>query len=137
MVRTIEGVDQRAAAGLAELYAPQPASSVAPAIPPGANSPAFADVLQEVRSVGDGLHFSKHARTRLAQRGVTLEADDMRRLQGAVDQAAAKGSRDSLVLMDDLALVVSVRNRTVVTAMDAGSRRNNVFTNIDSVVLAD
>lgn len=61
----------------------------------------------------------------------------MQRLAGAVDKAAAKGSRDSLVLMDDLALVVSIRNRTVITAVDANSRRGNVFTNIDSVVLAE
>jgi len=83
------------------------------------------------------MRFSKHAQSRLQQRGIQFGEQEMRKLQGAVEKAAAKGARDSLVLMDDLALVVSVRNRTVVTAVDAASRRGNVFTNIDSVVLTD
>ena len=52
-------------------------------------------------------------------------------------RAEAKGSRDSLVLLDELALVVSVRNHTVVTAMDEASRKEHVFTNIDSVGIAE
>ena len=61
----------------------------------------------------------------------------MRRLETAVDRAQAKGSRDSLILLDDLALVVSVTNRTVVTAVNEASQRERVFTNIDSVVIAE
>ena len=82
------------------------------------------------------LRFSKHAQERLAERGLELGPAHLQRLEGAVDRAAAKGARDSLVLMDDLALVVSVRNRTVITAVDAASGGERVFTNIDSVVLA-
>jgi hypothetical protein len=37
--------------------------------------------------------------------------------------------------MDDLALVVSIKNKMVITAVDANSRKDNIFTNIDSVVL--
>ncbi|MHB0877394.1 MAG: TIGR02530 family flagellar biosynthesis protein [Anaerolineae bacterium] len=97
---------------------------------------SFEETLQSVQS-DSALKISKHAQTRLAERGLTLSSDEMQRLEGAVDKAAAKGSRDSLVLMDDLALVVSIRNRTVITAVDANSRKGNVFTNIDSVVLAE
>ena len=83
-----------------------------------------------------GLHFSKHASKRLEQRGVDMDATQMERLERAVGQAADKGSKDSLILLDELALVVSVQNRTVVTAVDEASRREHVFTNIDSVVIA-
>ncbi len=60
----------------------------------------------------------------------------MERLQGAVQRAANKGSRDALVLMDNLAMVVSVKNRTVVTVVDKDNLKQNVFTNIDSAVIA-
>jgi flagellar operon protein len=48
---------------------------------------------------------------------------------------AQKGGRESLVMMGDSALVVSVKNRTVVTALDKAQMRGNVFTNIDSAVI--
>ena len=83
-----------------------------------------------------GLHFSRHATQRMEQRGMDIDATRMERLNRAVDQAEAKGSRDSLILLDELALVVSVQNRTVVTAVDEASRKEHVFTNIDSVVIA-
>ncbi|TAJ19710.1 MAG: flagellar biosynthesis protein [Dehalococcoidia bacterium] len=83
-----------------------------------------------------GLQFSKHAQKRLEQRGIDLDGARMARLEQAVGQAAAKGSRDSLILLDEMALVVSVQNRTVVTAMDQQSTKEQVFTNIDSVVIA-
>lgn len=83
-----------------------------------------------------GLVFSRHATKRIEQRGMDLDAGRMERLERAVGQAAEKGSRDSLILLDELALVVSVQNRTVVTAVDEASRKEHVFTNIDSVVIA-
>jgi flagellar operon protein len=58
------------------------------------------------------------------------------RLHAAVDKAAGKGSRETLVLMDNqLAFVVSVRNRTVITAMDGATVKDSVFTNIDSAIV--
>ena len=83
-----------------------------------------------------GLSFSAHAAKRIEQRGLTLDASRMQRLEDAVARAASKGSRDSLILIDELALVVSVRTNTVITAMDEASRKEHVFTNIDSVVIA-
>lgn len=82
------------------------------------------------------LRFSAHAQTRLQSRKISIGDAQMARLQGAVDRAASKGSRDSLVLMDDLAMVVSVKNRTVVTVVDSENLKQNVFTNIDSAVIA-
>ena len=72
----------------------------------------------------------------IARRGIDITANRMDRITDAVDKASAKGARDSLILVDDLALVVSVKNRTVITAIDGSSLKGNVFTNIDSAVIA-
>jgi flagellar operon protein len=53
-----------------------------------------------------------------------------------VDRAAAKGAGSSLVLMDGLALIVSVPKRVVITAVDEAGAKEGVFTNIDSAVIA-
>jgi flagellar operon protein len=82
-----------------------------------------------------GVKFSQHAIQRLSSRNIQLDGGALARISGAVDKAAQKGARDSLILMDNLALVVSVKNRTVITAMDGANIRDNVFTNIDSAVI--
>ena len=83
-----------------------------------------------------GVKFSQHASQRLQTRNINLSNEQMNQLKSAVDKAAQKGARESLILMNnDLALVVSVTNRTVITAMDGASIRDNVFTNIDSAVI--
>lgn len=81
------------------------------------------------------LRFSKHATERLEQRQILLTPADVTRLSQAVDSAASKGSRDSLILLNRTAFVVNVPNRTVVTAVDEDHMRENVFTNIDSAVI--
>ncbi|MBE9913248.1 flagellar biosynthesis protein [Paenibacillus donghaensis] len=81
------------------------------------------------------LKFSNHAAKRLEQRGIELKGDELLQIQNAVDKAAAKGSKESLILMKDMALIVNVANRTVVTAMDGNSMKDNVFTQIDSAVV--
>ena len=103
----------------------------------GAPRPAADEAFRSVldRTPG-GVAFSGHAARRMEQRGVQLDEAHLRRIDSAVDQAQAKGSRDSLILMDDLALVVSITNRTVVTAVDQASQKEHVFTNVDSVVIA-
>ena len=81
------------------------------------------------------LKFSGHAIGRLADRGVQFTGDKAVRLENAVDVAEKKGSRDSLVLLDELAFVVSVKNRTVITACDTQAMKEGVFTKIDSTIL--
>lgn len=83
------------------------------------------------------VRFSNHAQKRLEARGIQLNDDGLTRLNDAVNRAAQRGGRESLVLMDDLAFIVNVKNRLVVTAIDGASRGEGVFTQIDSVVLAD
>jgi len=99
----------------------------------GGSSP-FAKVLDE-KLPGQPVRFSQHAQERLRSRGITLSEADMKQLEGAVDSVAQKGGKESLIMMGDAALVVSVKNRTVVTAMDRQGMKGNVFTNIDSAVL--
>jgi flagellar operon protein len=78
---------------------------------------------------------SAHAAKRLADRNVEFSLNDQARLEAAVDRIESKGADKSLVLMDDLALLVSARNRVVITALDSASAREGVFTNIDSAVI--
>lgn len=104
-----------------------------------ADGPSFAQVLQ--RQLGPAtaerpLVFSGHARDRLAARRINLGPQQLARLTAGVDRAAGKGARDSLVLLDDLAFVVNVKNRTVITAVAGSSTREGVFTEIDSAVIA-
>lgn len=110
-----------------------PAKKAEQASAPKGNSP-FAGLLdkklppQEVR-------FSQHAQERLKARGISLGEPEMRKLNDAVDTLAGKGGKESLVMLGDAALVVSVSNRTVITAMEKENMRGNVFTNIDSAVV--
>jgi flagellar operon protein len=94
----------------------------------------FAKVLDE-KLPGQGVRFSQHAQDRLKARNITLSANDLANLEGAVNNVAKKGGKESLVMMGDSALVVSIKNRTVVTAMDRTQMKGNVFTNIDSAVI--
>ncbi len=102
---------------------------------PASGAGSFADALSGALQGSDALKVSGHAQSRLQSRGIEMDAAAWDRVKGGVDKAAAKGARESLVLMDDVALVVSVKNRTVITAVDKGSLKDNVFTNIDSAVI--
>ncbi|OFZ79771.1 MAG: hypothetical protein A2603_12800 [Bdellovibrionales bacterium RIFOXYD1_FULL_55_31] len=89
----------------------------------------------ELEQVRSPLKFSAHATQRLRDRKITLDAAMMAKVNDAVDKADAKGLDDALVLTKDAALIVSVRNRTVITAIDNNSLSGNVFTNIDGAVI--
>lgn len=102
--------------------------------PAEGNATPFADVLADQLGAG-GIRLSAHAQARLRQSSVDLDAATADRLRSAFERAEQKGSKDSLVLLDDLAFVVSVKNKTVITAVDGNRAKENVFTNIDSVVI--
>lgn len=103
--------------------------------PPNGGGASFADALRSASTRAGEVRFSGHALQRIERRDIAFDATRLARLEEAISKAEAKGSRDSIVLIDELALVVSVRNRTVITAVDAAHRKENVFTNIDSVVI--
>jgi flagellar operon protein len=98
------------------------------------SKPNFGDILTGVVNKSDQLKFSAHAERRLRERNVVLDREDMQKIEGAVNKAAAKGSRESLVIYGDLALVASVKNKTIITALEGKDMREHVFTNIDSAV---
>jgi flagellar operon protein len=114
---------------------PSPAPTTRPQ-PAGVGGAAFGDVLAAKLKPSTPIHFSGHALQRIERRGINLDEATLARLDGGVQRAAAKGSRDSLVLVDQTAFVVSVPNRTVITAVDREHMREQVFTNIDSAVIA-
>lgn len=80
--------------------------------------------------------FSAHALDRLRARNIGLTPDDLARINNAVDRVAAKGGRESLVVYKDTAYVISIKNRTVITAVDTAHMTDHVFTQIDSAVFA-
>jgi flagellar operon protein len=145
-LRSIPGGHAAGGVGAPRPAGGTPAGGRAPAeAAPAERAPAerarFGDVLaarvraSEPATAGP-LKFSGHALERIQRRGIELDAGALGRLEAGVARAAGKGSRDSLVLLDDTAFVVSVRNRTVVTAVDREHMRQQVFTNIDSAVIA-
>lgn len=114
----------------AEIVGPRPVPGL-----PGSAVPAsrFGDVLA---SRAGAVQFSKHALQRVERRNIDVSPATLARLDGGVNRAAAKGSRDAVVLVDRTAFVVSVANRTVITAVGADQMKDQVFTNIDSAVIA-
>lgn len=118
----------------------RPLSSPSASRPPGGtrapNGPSFDALLAEKLGGGAGVQFSRHALQRMDSRGIRFGPAELARVNQAVEQIGAKGGKDSLVLLDDNALVVSVKNKTVVTVVDRSSLAGNVFTNIDSAIIA-
>ena len=99
---------------------------------------SFEDILKQKQEVSapDTLKFSKHAAMRLEDRKINLSKDQSERLEAGVLKASEKGIQESLVVVDSLAFIINVPNKTVVTAMDQGETDQNVFTNIDGAVIA-
>ena len=95
--------------------------------------PAFDQVLARRTSP---VQFSGHALQRIERRGIDTGPQTLMRLQDGVARAEAKGARESVVLVDGTAFVVSIKNKTVITAVDPAHMRDHVFTNIDSAVIA-
>ena len=95
----------------------------------------FEEILNSRVSENEGLKFSKHANMRMKSRSIDLSEDQRTRLESGALAAGAKGIKESLVMVDDLAFIVNVPSRTVITALEAGGD-TNVFTNINGAVIA-
>ncbi|MBP8969056.1 MAG: flagellar protein [Lachnospiraceae bacterium] len=96
---------------------------------------AFGNILTEKEKEARQVKFSKHASLRMSDRGLEMSDEQLGRLSDGTDMAANKGINDSLVMIDDLAFIVNVPSRTVITALEAGND-TNVFTNINGAVIA-
>lgn len=98
------------------------------------NTVSFKEILkeQEQGKVSE-LKFSKHANERLASRNIALSKEQIERLESGASKAREKGINESLVLVDDVAFIVNVKNNVVVTAVN--DTEDSVFTNIDGAVI--
>jgi len=119
-------------------YTPAPRPVQRPVEPGG---PAFGDELQRSEragagQAGGGVQFSKHAAERVQRRGIAGDPQTVKRLEKGVELAAKKGSRAAVVLVDSTAYVVAPQNKTVITAVDQSQMKEQVFTNIDTAVIA-
>lgn len=95
---------------------------------------SFTEVLKS-KQADTELKFSKHAASRLADRQIDLTEEQMKRLEDGTKKASEKGIQESLVLIDQLAFIVSVKNNTVITAMEQKETNDSIFTNIDGAVI--
>jgi len=95
----------------------------------------FADILAHKIDENGGVKFSAHALQRISEREINLSVSDLDRIEQGLKNVEEKGARSSLLLLDDTAYIVSVNNRTVITAMSKEQTIGNVFTNIDSVAI--
>jgi flagellar operon protein len=95
----------------------------------------FSEILKNQQAVNDTseLKFSKHANERLASRNIDLTDEQLERLEIGAKKAGEKGINESLVMVDNLAFIVNVKNNTVITAVKDGE--DKVFTNIDGAVI--
>jgi flagellar operon protein len=96
---------------------------------------SFKDMFSRELAQARGVEFSRHANERMFSRGLSLSDEQLGKLAEALDRAGEKGSRETLVLSDDAAYVVSVKNRTVITVFDRENLREGVVTSIDSAVI--
>ncbi len=99
-----------------------------PLKPPGGSE--FQKILDDKQ-----LNFSQHAETRIKSRSIPWDSGLEKRIQSGIDQAGQKGSREALILADNVAVIANVKSRTIITAMDRTQLKERIFTNIDSAVL--
>ncbi len=99
------------------------------------NKESFNELFKAELNGGDGIQFSKHAEARIHSRGIKMDVETVGRLVKAIEKAGDKGSRETLILDNDSAYVVSVKNKTVITVFDKESLREGVVTAIDSAVI--
>lgn len=100
---------------------------------------SFEEILHKQQARGtqaaEAVKFSKHATNRLSDRKIELTDEQLERLNDGTKKAGAKGIKDSLVLVDQLAFIVNTKSNTVITAMDQTEADENIYTNIDGAVI--
>lgn len=92
---------------------------------------SFEEILKEKEE----LKFSGHAIKRLKMRNIDIDNQDIEKLKNGINKIKEKGGQESVILLNEKAFVVSIKNNTVVTVIDEESMKDNVFTNIDSMLI--
>lgn len=96
---------------------------------------SFDAVFQQELARQSEVKFSKHAIERLQKRNIELTKDDLGRINEAVNKAAEKGVKETLIIMGSSAFIANVKNKMIITAATEENLKNNVFTNIDGAVI--
>lgn len=99
------------------------------------NDASFDAVFRDELSKQSEVKFSKHAMERLQTRNINLTPEDMNKIGDAVNKAAAKGVKETLIIMGDSAFIANVKSKTIITAATGENLKENVFTNIDGAVI--
>lgn len=94
---------------------------------------SFRDVLKDVKNQKEGFTVSKHAAQRLNE--INFTKDDMNKIEKGFQIAKEKNSKNTVMIYKDIALIASVENKTLITAVEKERAKENIFTNVDSVVI--
>ncbi|HAN20854.1 MAG: hypothetical protein A2Y15_04765 [Clostridiales bacterium GWF2_36_10] len=106
-------------------------------IDPKQNSPteSFDQILSKAQKT-NSITFSKHAVTRMYERDIELNEEEIQKLNMAIETADIKGIKDSLILMSNKAFIVNVPSNVVITVLDSNDiSEQKVFTNLDGAVI--
>jgi len=93
----------------------------------------FQDFLDVAKNNNEGFIVSKHAALRLDE--INFTEDDMKQIEKGFEMAKDKNSKNTVMLYKDIALIASVENKTLITAVEKDRAKDNIFTNVDSVVI--
>lgn len=96
------------------------------------NNSSFANMLSEAQQT---VKISKHASQRMAQRNIEISPTEWQKIDDQLQVAKNKGLKESLFLTQNAALIINIKNQTVVTALDRQEASNQVFTNIDGAII--
>ena len=101
----------------------------------GAGASSFEKLFRDQLHDSGDVTFSEHAKKRIHSRNIELNPEALQNLNDAVRKAEQKGARESLILMGENGFIVSIKNKTVITAANQSELKESVFTNIDSAVI--
>ena len=94
---------------------------------------SFKDILNNAANKNENFTISKHAASRLNE--INFSDDDMKAVKKGFEIAKEKNSKNAVMIYKDTALIASIENRTIITAVNKDRAKDNIFTNIDSVVI--
>ncbi|EYE88801.1 flagellar biosynthesis protein [Fervidicella metallireducens AeB] len=94
----------------------------------------FNKILEDV-SNASSLKVSSHAMERMRERNITLDTKDIENLSSAVKSIKEKGGKEALIFYNNVAFITSIKNNTIITAVDSSNLKNNIFTKIDSAII--
>ena len=101
----------------------------------GKEKSAFNKILDKQIKKEECFTISAHAAQRLSSRNIDFDDADMKKINEGINMADSKGAKQSLIMYKDMALITSIKNRTVITAIDKEQSGGSIITNIDSVVM--